>query len=105
MTTPAAANAPVMPTTRPRTRGVWPAKEKPCRRDPKKLSPLCSARPERRPLIEGRFQMTIAATRKVTALRYSARSTSLVPGSSSPNRPPSEVSRAKTIAAATGVRP
>ena len=29
MITPAADMAPVMPTTRPRTSGVWPAKEKP----------------------------------------------------------------------------
>ena len=69
MTTPAAMNAPVMPTTSPRTSGVWPAKEKPSLSEPRKLSPVTCTPAARRPLIEGRFQITTAATRKVSAFR------------------------------------
>ena len=56
MITPAAAKAPVMPTIRPRTSGVCPAKEKPCFSEPRKIS--CRSPPApaaRRPLIEGRL--------------------------------------------------
>jgi hypothetical protein len=105
MITPAAAMAPVMPMTRPRTSGVWPAKEKPCFREPRKLSCSPVGPAARLPLIDGRFQMTTAATRNVTALRYSARSTWSVLGMTSLTRPPRLLSTANTIAASTGVSP
>ena len=105
MITPAAANAPVMPTTRPRTSGVWPAKENPCLSEPKKVSCDAAGPAARRPLIDGRFQMTTAATRKVSAFRKSARSTASTDGSRFESRSSMLVSPAKTIAASTGVSP
>src|SRR4051794_26983651 len=104
MTTPAATNAPVMPMTSPRTSRVCPANAKPVFSEPRKLSPLTTAPASRRPLIDGRFQMTMAATRNVTALRYSARLVSLAHGGRRTESPTLD-SSANTIAAATGVRP
>ena len=105
MITPAAAMAPVIPMIRPRTSGVWPANEKPCFSEPRKDSCDLTQLADRRPLIDGRFQMTTAATRNVSAFRYSARSTSSTPGMTSDSRPPTLVSTANTMAARTGVRP
>ena len=73
--------------------------------EPKKLSCGLAAPAARLPLIDGRFQMTKAATRKVSALRNSARSTSSRPGASRIRSLPMVVSTAKTTAASTGVSP
>lgn len=105
MITPAAAKAPVMPTTRPRTNGVCPAKEKPFLSEPRKLSRSVTASAARRPLIEGSRQMTTAATRKVRAFRYSATSTWSTSGSQVCSQPSVEFSTANTTAASTGVSP
>ena len=86
-------------------RGVAGEGEAVLQRAEEGLLRLDRARRPRRPLIEGRFQMTTAATRKVSAFRYSARSTSSTPGMTSDSRPPTLVSTANTIGGEHGREP
>ena len=105
-TQPAAANAPSIPSTRPRTSGVVPRKTQPSRmaRQTLTLRTASAAAPSRFGISSR--AIVAAETRKVAALKYSASSTGLVARwSRKLSRMPFSRARPANTRAATGAEP